>query len=173
MKGTRKRRTLNLGDGGCEDVLLRLLVAEALEDGVDDRLDELGLLALLRLLLEADPRVEDGLDLGGERDLLALDERLGLKLRGLLKVPNRMQVSGSPARNRKGVSGRSGVRREETGTGEWSKFARGRSGVGGGEGEERTLESAKRPSVTETTSFICSTDWMRSLTTWVCSARDA
>ena len=77
-------RTLNLGDGGREDVLLRLVAAEALEDGVNDGLDELGLLALLRLLLEADPRVEDGLDLGGERDLLALDERLGLELRGLL-----------------------------------------------------------------------------------------
>ena len=90
-------RTLDLGERGREDVLLRLVVAEALEDRVDDGLDELGLLALLGLLLEADPRVEDGLDLGGERDLLALDERLGLELRGLLYVPSEMRVSPSPS----------------------------------------------------------------------------
>jgi hypothetical protein len=36
-----------------------------------------------------------------------------------------------------------------------------------------TLESAKRPSVTETTSFIFSTDEIRSLTACVCSAREA
>ena len=35
-----------------------------------------------------------------------------------------------------------------------------------------TLESANRFSVTDTTSFICSTDAMRSLTACVCSARD-
>ena len=64
---------------------MRLLVVQALEDRVDDALDELLLLALLRLLLEAHPAVEDGLDLGRERDLLALDERLGLELRGLLR----------------------------------------------------------------------------------------
>ena len=76
---------------------MRLVVAEALEDGIDDGLDELGLLALLGLLLEADPRVEDGLDLRGERDLLALDERLGLELRGLLYVPSGVRVSPSPS----------------------------------------------------------------------------
>ena len=62
-----------------------LLAAEALEDGVDDGLDELSLLALLGLLLKADPRVEDGFDLSGEGNLLALDERLGLELGGLLQ----------------------------------------------------------------------------------------
>ena len=61
-----------------------LLAAGALEDGVDDGLDELGLLALLGLLLKADPRVENGLDLCREGNLLALDKRLGLELRGLL-----------------------------------------------------------------------------------------
>ena len=76
---------------------MRLVVAEALEDGIDDGLDELGLLALLGLLLEADPRVEDGLDLRGERDLLALDERLGLERRGLLYVPSGVRVSPSPS----------------------------------------------------------------------------
>ena len=79
-----KKRTLDLSNSGGEDILLSLVVTEALEDGVDDGLDELGLLALLRLLLEADPRVEDRLDLGGEGDLLALDKRLGLELCGLL-----------------------------------------------------------------------------------------
>ena len=77
-------RTLNLGDSGGEDVLLGLLAAEALQDRVHHGLDELGLLALLGLLLKADPRVENGLDLCREGNLLALDERLGLELRGLL-----------------------------------------------------------------------------------------
>ena len=87
--GRRQGRTLDLGDGGGEDVLLRLVVAEALEDGVNDGLAELSLLALLRLLLKADPRVEDGLDFCCECDLLALDERLGLELGGLLRVSER------------------------------------------------------------------------------------
>lgn len=80
------RRTLDLGNGTGKDLLLRLLVVEVLEHVLDDGLDEVGLLALLRLLLEADPAVEDGLDLGRERNLLALDESLGLELRGLLQV---------------------------------------------------------------------------------------
>ena len=63
---------------------MRLLVVEVLEHVLDDGLDEVRLLALLRLLLEADPAVEDSLDLRRERDLLALDERLGLELGGLL-----------------------------------------------------------------------------------------
>lgn len=80
------RRTLDLGNGTGKDLLLRLLVVEVLEHVLDDGLDEVGLLALLRLLLEADPAVEDGLDLGRERNLLALDECLRLELRGLLQV---------------------------------------------------------------------------------------
>ena len=82
--GRRARRTLDLGDGAREDVLLGLGVREALHDAVDDGLDEVGLLALLGLLLEADPAVKDGLDLGRERDLLALNECLRLELCGLL-----------------------------------------------------------------------------------------
>ena len=81
---TWKRRTLDLSNSGGEDILLSLVVTEALEDGVDDGLDELGLLALLGLLLKADPRVENGLDLCREGNLLALDKRLGLELRRLL-----------------------------------------------------------------------------------------
>ena len=77
---------------------MRLVVAEALEDRVDDGLDELGLLALLGLLLEADPRVEDGLDLRGERDFLALDERLGLELRGLLRGASEARSGGKGRR---------------------------------------------------------------------------
>ena len=58
----------------------------------DDALDEISLLALLGLLLEANPAVEDGLDLSRERDLLALDERLGLELRGLLQYVAGMRL---------------------------------------------------------------------------------
>ena len=65
---------------------MRLLVAEVLEHVLDNGLDEVGLLAFLGLLLETNPAVKDGLDLGRERDLLALDERLGLELRGLLRA---------------------------------------------------------------------------------------
>ena len=78
--------TLDLGDGGSEDVLLGLLAAEALQDRVHHGLDELGLLALLGLLLKADPRVENGLDLRGKSDLLLLDEGLVLKTSSLLKM---------------------------------------------------------------------------------------
>ena len=84
---TRRKKgalTLDLGHRAGEDVLLGLGVVEALEDAVDDALDEVGLLALLGLLLEADPAVKDGLDLGRERDLLALNECLRLELCGLL-----------------------------------------------------------------------------------------
>ena len=77
-------RTLNLSHSAGENVLLGLLVAEALQDVVNDGLDEVGLLALLGLLLEADPAVKDGLDLGRESDLLALNECLRLELCGLL-----------------------------------------------------------------------------------------
>lgn len=78
---------------------MRLLIAEVLEHVLDDRLDEVRLLALLGLLLEADPAVEDSLDLSREGDLLALDERLRLELRGLLwKWVHR--VSGKPMGNR-------------------------------------------------------------------------
>ena len=80
----RRRLTLNLRDRAGEDILLHLGVTEALEDGVDNGLDEVRLLALLGLLLKADPRVENGLDLCREGNLLALDKRLGLELRRLL-----------------------------------------------------------------------------------------
>ena len=122
--------TLDLGHRAGEDILLGLGVVEALEDAVDDALDEVGLLALLGLLLEADPAVEDGLDLARERDLLALDERLGLQLRGLLHA---------------------GIRTPLDGRGRGDDAARvflGDTAYGGGReqmGEKRTLESAKRP----------------------------
>ena len=44
------------------------------------------MLALLGLLFETDPAVENGLDLRGKSDLLLLDEGLGLELSGLLQV---------------------------------------------------------------------------------------
>ena len=86
-------RTLNLGNSASKDVLLRLLVAEALEHRVDDALDEISLLALLGLLLEANPAVEDGLDLARKRNLLALNEGLRLELRCLLLVIARQSVA--------------------------------------------------------------------------------
>ena len=72
---------------------MRLLVAEALKHRVDDALDEISLLALLGLLLEANPAVEDGLDLARKRNLLALNEGLRLELRCLLLVIARQSVA--------------------------------------------------------------------------------
>ena len=83
MRG--KGRTLNLGNSAGKDVLLRLLILEGSKDALNDGLGEVRLLALLLLLLEADPAVEDGLDVSGERDLLLLDEGLRLEVGGLLQ----------------------------------------------------------------------------------------
>ena len=52
----------------------------------DDGLNEVGLLALLGLLFETDPAIENGLNLRGKSDLLLLDEGLILKTSSLLKV---------------------------------------------------------------------------------------
>lgn len=82
----RKRRTLNLADSPSKDLLLRLLLVEVLEHVVNNSLDELSLLVLLLLLLEADPAVQDGLDLGREGNLLALNEGLRLEHGSLLKT---------------------------------------------------------------------------------------
>ena len=82
MRG--KGRTLNLGNSAGKDVFLRLLILEGSKDALNDGLGEVRLLALLLLLLEADPAVEDGLDVSGERDLLLLDEGLRLQVGGLL-----------------------------------------------------------------------------------------
>ena len=80
-----KGRTLNLGNSAGKDVLLRLLILEGSEDALDDGLGEVRLLALLLLLLEADPAVEDGFDFVGESNFLALDEDFGFELGSFLQ----------------------------------------------------------------------------------------
>ena len=81
-----KALTLNLGNGADKNILLGLLITNALENVVNDSLDEFSLLALLGLLFETDPAVENGLDLRGKSDLLFLDEGLVLKTSSLLKM---------------------------------------------------------------------------------------
>lgn len=76
---------LNLGNTREEDVALELLVGELLLDVGEDGLDEVALLLLAELGLVADVRVEDRLDLGGDRGLLLQAERLVLELGGLLR----------------------------------------------------------------------------------------
>lgn len=80
----RRARTLDLGDALVEDLLERLGALELLLDLGDDARRELLLLALLDLALVPDPRVEDGLGLGGEGGLLLELEGLGLNLGGFL-----------------------------------------------------------------------------------------
>lgn len=76
--------TVDLCNGVRQDLLLHPVILQALEHVCNDGLRELGLLVLLLLLLEAHPAVEDGLHLGCKRNLLLLNERLRLELRGLL-----------------------------------------------------------------------------------------
>ena len=76
--------TLNLGNGACKDVLLRLFVLDRLQHVLNDRFCEGGLLILLGLLLITDPRVQNGLELGSQGDLLLEDERLGLEFGSFL-----------------------------------------------------------------------------------------
>lgn len=75
----KRQLTLDLSDGTNKDILLGLLVADALKDIIDDRLNELSLLALFGLLFETDPAVKDGLDLGSECNFLLLDKSLVLE----------------------------------------------------------------------------------------------
>ena len=77
--------TLDLGNSARENVLLRLFVLDGLQHVLDDGFREGGLLALLGLLLVADPRVQNGLELGSQSNLLLEDERFGLELGGFLR----------------------------------------------------------------------------------------
>lgn len=77
-------KRLNLRYRGEEDVALELLVRELLLDVAEDGRDEVALLLLTELGLVADVRVEDRLDLGGDRGLLLQAEGLVLELGGLL-----------------------------------------------------------------------------------------
>jgi hypothetical protein len=76
--------TLNVSDALVKDRLERLGALELLLDLGDDGLGELALLPLLNLALVADPRVEDGLGLGGNGSPLLELKSLGLELGGLL-----------------------------------------------------------------------------------------
>lgn len=76
--------TLNLCNGAGKDVLLNLGVLKVSHDLVDDGADELGLLRLASLGFVADPRVEGGLDLGGDGSLLLESKGLVFKLGSLL-----------------------------------------------------------------------------------------
>jgi len=70
--------TLNLGNGACENVLLRLFILDSLQHVLDDGFCKGSLLVLLRLLFIADPRVQNGFELRSQSNLLLEDERLGL-----------------------------------------------------------------------------------------------
>lgn len=77
-------RTLKVGNGTSNEVLLGLAVSKRLEDVRLNSLDEVGLLGLSHGLLVSDPRVENGLGLGGQGGLLSKGEVLGLESGGLL-----------------------------------------------------------------------------------------
>ena len=87
---------LNFGNAREEDVALELLVGELLLDVGEDGLDEVALLLLAELGLVADVRVEDRLDLGGDRSLLLQAEGLVLELGGLLRVDGGLPEGESP-----------------------------------------------------------------------------
>jgi len=76
--------TLNLDDGACEDVLLRPFVLDRLQHALDNGFCKGRLLVLLGLLLITDPRVQNGLELGSQSNLLLEDERIGLEFGGFL-----------------------------------------------------------------------------------------
>lgn len=82
--GQKKKRTLHVRNGALEDLLLHLVVSQALGDLADDSLGEQVLLSLALLGLVADPRVEDLLDLGSDGGALLELEGVLLGLDGLL-----------------------------------------------------------------------------------------
>lgn len=81
----KKTRTFYLSNSASQDILLSPLVFEGSDDLLDDRLREIGLLALFDMLLVAHPAVENRFKLGSKSDLLELNEILCLKLSGFLK----------------------------------------------------------------------------------------
>ena len=83
-----KTRTFYLSNSASQDILLSPLVFEGSDDLLDDCLGEIGLLALLNVLLVAHPAIENRLELGGKSDLLELNKVLCLELSGLLKASN-------------------------------------------------------------------------------------
>lgn len=77
-------RTFYLSNSASQNILLSPLVFEGGDNLLDDCLGEIGLLALLDVLLIAHPAVENRLELRGKSNLLELDEVLRLKLGSLL-----------------------------------------------------------------------------------------
>ena len=86
-KSRKRQLTLNFSNALLQNLLEGLGVLELLGDLGDDGLGELPLLALLDLALVPDPRVQDGLGLGGDGSLLLELKGLGLELGGFLSSP--------------------------------------------------------------------------------------
>lgn len=76
---------LHVGDALSQDLLEDAGVLELLGDLCDDAVGKFLLLALLHLTFVADPRVEDGLGLGGQESLLLQLECLSFEMGGFLK----------------------------------------------------------------------------------------
>ena len=76
--------TFNLRNSAQEDVLLGLLVLQRSNDLLHNGLGEVGLFALLDLLLIADPAVKHRLEFGSDGNFLLLDKVLGLEFGGFL-----------------------------------------------------------------------------------------
>jgi hypothetical protein len=81
----RMRLTLDISNALLKDLLEDLGVLKLLLDLANDGLGELTLLALLDLALVANPRVKDGLGLGGQSGALLELISLSLKLGGFLQ----------------------------------------------------------------------------------------
>jgi hypothetical protein len=119
-----KKLTLDLGHSPSQNIFLSPFLRDVLQHVINDRLDEVSLLILFFLLFEPYPTIEHRLDLSGERDALPPHKRIRLELRSLLYRDEKCP---------QGVSMVSATRAEM---------------------DRRTLEMVKRPSVSETTSFI-------------------
>lgn len=81
----RKKLTLHIGNALLENLLQNLGVLKLLLDLGNDGLGKLTLLALLNLVLVADPRVKDLLSLSGQSSALLELVGLSLKLGSLLR----------------------------------------------------------------------------------------
>lgn len=88
----RFQLTLNLSNGGIDNILLRLFVLEARKDLGNNGLGKVGLLALLLLLLIADPAIKHALQLCRNNHFLLLNERLRFEFSGLLLPKQNQQL---------------------------------------------------------------------------------
>ncbi len=78
--------TFELSNSAEQDVLLRLLVLQRLQDTLNDGLCKLRLLRLFGLLFVTDPRVQNLFEFSCHYNLLTLDEDFALKLGGFLRA---------------------------------------------------------------------------------------